>query len=159
MAIIIFYVFKIFWNYYYNQFNARISTKKNFSDANISILQTTPVRFNHIMSGNCFESIIKFLIFHKNEPQTFEDNFFEVRELVDSFNEHMEKILTPSWANCLDESMSLQINKQTCPGFTHIPHKPHPKENEFHTIACGLSLILWRLKLRKGKDRPRNLPK
>ena len=37
-----------------------------------------------------------------------------------------------------------------------VPRKPHPFGNEYHTICCGLSRILFRLELREGKDSPKN---
>ena len=36
-----------------------------------------------------------------------------------------------------------------------VPRKPHPRGNEYHTVACGLSGILFAIELVEGKDEPR----
>ena len=40
-----------------------------------------------------------------------------------------------------------------------MPRKPHPFGNEYHTICCGLSGILFSLELVEGKDRPKEYGK
>lgn len=40
-----------------------------------------------------------------------------------------------------------------------VPRKPHLYVNEYHTVFCGLSGILWHAELREGKDAPKDLPK
>jgi Transposase IS4 len=42
----------------------------------------------------------------------------------------------------------------TCPGIIMVPHKPHPFGDEWHTICCGLSGVLFRMKLVEEKDSP-----
>jgi hypothetical protein len=42
----------------------------------------------------------------------------------------------------------------TCPGWMFVPRKPHPMENEYHSICCGVSGIMYAIELVKGKDRP-----
>jgi Transposase IS4 len=54
----------------------------------------------------------------------------------------------------LDESMSVWNTHYTCPGFMVVPRKPHPLGNEYHTIACGLLGILFKMELVEGKDTP-----
>ena len=46
----------------------------------------------------------------------------------------------------------------TCPGFVFYPRKPWETGNEYHTIACGLTSIIFRMELVEGKDRPSQLP-
>eukprot|EP00549_Striatella_unipunctata_P014958 CAMPEP_0118686010 /NCGR_PEP_ID=MMETSP0800-20121206/7574_1 /TAXON_ID=210618 ORGANISM="Striatella unipunctata, Strain CCMP2910" /NCGR_SAMPLE_ID=MMETSP0800 /ASSEMBLY_ACC=CAM_ASM_000638 /LENGTH=65 /DNA_ID=CAMNT_0006583005 /DNA_START=339 /DNA_END=532 /DNA_ORIENTATION=+ len=64
----------------------------------------------------------------------------------------MALTFTPGWMTCLDESMSPWISKFTCPGFMFVPRKPHPFGNEWHTIECGISGIIFQLEPVKGKD-------
>jgi hypothetical protein len=92
----------------------------------------------------------------KPTPEDFVDKFHDVRQLVDAFNDHMSNAYTPSWLNCLDESMNTWLNKY-CPCFVVVPRKPHPFGNEYHTIADGNKgcPIMWRVLLREGKDRPK----
>ena len=64
----------------------------------------------------------------------------------------MNETFQPGWITCLDESMLACTNKFTCPGFMFVPQKPLPFQNEYHTICCGLSGILFGLDLVEGKD-------
>jgi len=36
----------------------------------------------------------------------------------------------------------------------YVPRKPHPQGNEYHSIACGESGILYSIELVEGKDCP-----
>ena len=38
-----------------------------------------------------------------------------------------------------------------------VHRKPHPKGNEYHTICCGESRIIYRWELVEGKDIPKEL--
>ena len=69
----------------------------------------------------------------------------------------MYRYYIPSWVYCLDESVSIWINRWTCPGWIFIPRKPHPFGNEYHTIADGLNNILFWVEIVEGKDAP-NIP-
>ena len=64
----------------------------------------------------------------------------------------------PSWVSCLDESMSIWYNKWICPGWVFCPCKLHPFGNEYHTIAYGVSGIMYDLEIIEGKDHPREIP-
>jgi hypothetical protein len=69
--------------------------------------------------------------------------FYPVNDLIAAFNEHTQSCFRPGWINCLDESMSLWTNMWTCPGWMYVPRKPHPIGNEYHTLCCGLSGIMY----------------
>ena len=113
-----------------------------------------PFRVSHIMSRNRFEEILRALTFTVHQPPMFKDGFWFVREIIQGWNDNMAKIFIPSWVSCLDESMSIWINMFSCPGFIFVPRKPHPFGNEYHTICCCKSGILWQMELVEGKDRP-----
>jgi hypothetical protein len=66
----------------------------------------------------------------------------------------MLHIYVPSWVSCLDESMSIWNMRWTCPGYVFYPHKPHPVGNEYHTIADGVTTILYAAEIVMGKDKP-----
>ena len=66
----------------------------------------------------------------------------------------MTEQFPPSWVSCLDESMSTWTNKYSCPGWMFVPRKPWPFGNEYHTVCCSLSGIIWRMELVEGKDSP-----
>ena len=74
--------------------------------------------------------------------------------MVDEWNKNMAEQFTPSWVSCLDESMSPWTNKYTCPGWMFVPRKPHPFSNEYHSVCCSTSGIMWGMELVEGKDAP-----
>ena len=74
--------------------------------------------------------------------------------MMDAWNDNMAEQFTPSWVSCLDESMSLWMNKYTCPGRMFVPRKPHPFGNEYHSVCCSMSGIMWGIELVEGKDAP-----
>jgi len=50
--------------------------------------------------------------------------------------------------------MSKWVGQFTCPGFIVCPQKPWPFGNEYHTISCGETNIIYRQDLIEGKDEP-----
>ncbi|KAL7460096.1 hypothetical protein ACHAXS_000564, partial [Conticribra weissflogii] len=110
------------------------------------------------MAKGRFLQITGAMTYTNNQPPNFEDKFFDVRQIIGAFNMHYETNYSPSWLNCLDESMSSWLN-QHCPGFMYVPRKPHPSGNEYHSIADGDQgkPIMWRVKLQEGKDRPKKI--
>jgi len=114
-----------------------------------------PMRLNNLMSLKRFESIISNLVYTDEDPPTYRDKFWEVRQMIKMWNCNMNENFAASWVCCLDESMSIWLNRWTCPGWIWCPRKPHPFGNEYHDICCGESGIIFRILLREGKDRPR----
>ena len=114
-----------------------------------------PFRLYDYMQKSRFLKISAAITYTTKPPPLFVDKFHDVRQMLDSFNQHYEDNYIPSWMNCLDESMSSWLN-QYCPGFMYVPRKPHPSGNEYHSIADGDQgkPIMWRVKLQEGKDRP-----
>ncbi len=68
-----------------------------------------------------------------NEPPPLVVNKFNIsmKYLMPSISTYI-----PLWMNCLDNSMSSWFNKD-CPGFIFLPQKPHPRGNEYHSVADG----------------------
>ena len=124
----------------------------------IELYEGAPYRLNDLMTLARFESILKALTLTKETAPPYKDRFWEVREMIQSWNEHMQKKFVPSWVSCLDESMSIWFNRYTCPGWVYCPRKPHPYGNEYHTICCGLSGIMYSMEIVEGKDRPKDKP-
>ena len=52
--------------------------------------------------------------------------------------------------------MSIWFNRYTCPGWVYCPRKPHPYGNEYHTICCGMSGIIYTVEIIEGEDRPKD---
>ena len=71
----------------------------------------------------------------------------------------MTNNFSPSWVSCLDESMSTWRNKYTCPGYMFVPRKPWPFGNEYHSVCCGVSRIMWGIEIVEGQDARPNHPK
>ena len=74
--------------------------------------------------------------------------------MVEEWNKNMAEQFTPSWVSCLDESMSPWMNKYTCPGWMFVPRKPYPFGNDYHSVCCSMSGIMWGIELVEGKDAP-----
>jgi hypothetical protein len=66
-----------------------------------------------------------------------------MRMLISAWNTHIQERYILSWVSYLDESMS-------------IWNKPHPVGNEYHTIADGMTTILYAAEIVMGKDTPEN---
>lgn len=125
-----------------------------FSHKKIDRWDGAPFRFNDIMSGNRFEAIISALTFTAAPQPPYRDKFYEVRDIIKAWNENMKAVFSPSWVSCLDESMSKWTSKWTCPGFMFVPRKPWPMGNEYHSICCALSGIMYWIELVEGRDAP-----
>ena len=90
-------------------------------------------------------------------PTNYRDKFWHIRILIDAFNKQMAKSFAPSWLTCLDESMVTFFNA-FCPGWMNVKRKPHPFGNEYHTIACCDTHIIFFIELVEGKDKPSEGP-
>ena len=114
-----------------------------------------PFRLHAYMSRCRFESILKHLNFTTREIPPYKHPFYLVNDLIAAFNRHSQCCFSPGWVNCLGESMSVWTNMWTCPGWMYVPRKPHPTGNEYHSICCGVSGVMYAIELVEGKDRPR----
>ena len=123
----------------------------------INMFEGAPFRLTRYMSRNCFEEILLAISYTNKCPPQMLDKFWEIRKLIDAWNDNMEAEFSPSWINAIDESMSKWLNEFMCPGFMYVPQKPWPFGNEYQDAGCCLSDILWRVDLREGKDHPRHL--
>ena len=113
-----------------------------------------PYRFHSHMSYSRFDSILRNLGYTNVTKPSFVDKFWEIRQMIQKWNDHMKQTFSASWVSCLDESMSILYSKWTCPGWMFVPRKPHPYGNEYHSISDGLSGILYQIELVEGKDEP-----
>ena len=118
-----------------------------------------PFRLNDLMSGRRFDEITKGLSYTSTEAPPYKYPFWEIREMVAEWNKNMATAFVPGWILCLDESMSIWTNRWTCPGWVFCPRKPHPIGNEYHTICCGVCVIIFKIKMIEGKQRSVVLPK
>ena len=80
-----------------------------------------PLRLGSFMSRKQFEVILKALAITARQPPAFRDRFWEVQEIIETWNANMTEQFTPSWASCLDESMSTWMNKYSSPGWMFVP--------------------------------------
>jgi Transposase IS4 len=117
----------------------------------INMFRGAPYRFHEYMTRNRFDAIASSLRF-SNTISVPGDKFAEVRDMLSAWNRNMSLNFEPSWVSCLDESMSIWTNPWTCPGYMYVPRKPHPMGNEYHTVCCGESGVLYQLELVEGKD-------
>ena len=103
------------------------------------------------MSRKWFDTILCAIFYTNCDIPTYRDKFWEVRQMVDEWSKNMVEQFTPSWVSCLDESMSPWTNKYTCPGWMFVPRKPHLFGNEYHSVCCSMSGIMWGWSLWKEK--------
>lgn len=120
----------------------------------VDIFNGAPFRLNEYMSKNRFEDILAAMAYTDDNPPAYVDKFHCIRKLIAAWNTNMHANFTPGWVNCLDESMSVWTSQWTCPGHMFVPRKPHPMGNEYHSICCGLSGIMFGIELVEGKDHP-----
>ena len=125
-----------------------------WSSSDVSMFYGAPFRLHSLMTKRRFNSILAALKYTDVPFPPFKDKIHEVRQLIVSFNSRMTEVFNPAWVSCLDESMSVWTSKFSCPGWIFVPRKPHPMGNEYHTICCGQTRILYQLELVEGKDRP-----
>jgi len=122
------------------------------------MLSGAPYRFNTWMSRNRFRAILHALLYSDEEKPRYADKFHCVRKLIRLWNENIQEIFRPGWLTCLDESMSRWFTKISCPGWVFCPRQPHSFGNEYHSICCSLSGIMFGIELVEGKDRPKQIP-
>lgn len=125
-----------------------------FEHTEPSEFEGAPFRLHKYMSRTRFENILNALRYTNQPPPLYKDSFHQVRQLLNAWNDHMASVFVASWVSCLDESMSPWTTRWTCPGWMFVPRKPHPMGNEYHTICCGVSGIMYHLELVEGKDKP-----
>jgi hypothetical protein len=63
--------------------------------------------FNRYITRRRNLAITSALRFTLSPPPTFWDKFWQIREMVTAWNEHMRTIFSAGWAICLDKSMSI----------------------------------------------------
>ena len=117
-----------------------------------------PFRVSHYMSRRRFDKILNAIRYPKSGPPPYKDRFWEVRDMIKAWNDNMASSFGPGWVSCLDESMSPWTNKYTCPGHMCVPRKPWPLGNEYHSICCCISGLMYAIELVEGKDRPKQKP-
>lgn len=127
---------------------------RDFWKLDYSGTRETPFRFNDIMSRDRFEEITQNLTYTNKEPPPYKDRFWEIRDIIQAWNENMAEQFQAGWITVLDESMSKWVNKYTCPGFMVVPRKPWPLGNEYHSIVDCQSDIMFAIELVEGKDVP-----
>ena len=81
-----------------------------------------------------------------------DDPWHRIRGLLDDFNETMMRVFSPSWKNCVDETMWPWLGRgdfdtRGVPHITKIPRKPKGVGVEVKDIACAGSGIVHFLEI------------
>ena len=76
----------------------------------INPFEGAPFRCNTYMSCTRFEKITKALKYTMAQKPMYVDKIFEVRELLQAFNQKMKQIFNSGWVVCLDVSSSAREN-------------------------------------------------
>ena len=125
-----------------------------------SIDKGAPFRLTPYMLYARFNAIHDCIInkMTSSDLPPYKDRFWRVREIVKEWNKNVQGKFIPAWVSCLDKSMMAWLNKYSCYGWTDVPRKPHPFRNEWHSISCGVSGIMFGIELVEGKDEPKERP-
>ena len=124
-----------------------------WSHGEIDCLVRAPMRLGAFMSCKQLKVILNALVITTSHPPAFRDHFWEVKNMLQAWNESMVEQFTPSWVSCLDESMNTWTNKYTYPGWMFAPRKLW--SFGMSTMACySLLGLFWQLELVEGKDGP-----
>ena len=98
-----------------------------------------PICLGVWMSWKRFEAILQALTSTNRQPPNFVNKVWEVQQMLEAWGENM--------VNCRNESMSVWTNKFTCPVFMFVPRKPWPFGNEYHSVCCCTSGIMWGIEM------------
>lgn len=135
------------------------SRHEHWSSREVDDFRGAPVRFHRWMSKRRFDAILLAMEYTDLPAPSCRDRFHRVRQMIAAWNENMTECFLPSWVSCLDESMSPWTTRWTCPGWMFVPRKPHPIGNEYHSVCCGETGIMWGIELVEGKDAPPERPR
>ena len=132
-----------------------------WSEKTIDMFEGSSFRLSEYMSGRRFQNIgtLYATLILSRQPSligsTMCGRLLKVGMII------YEGEYVPTWLNCLDESMNSFLDK-FYPDFMCVPRKPHPFGNKYHSIADGETEkgldgkpIMWRVKIKEGKDLPK----
>jgi hypothetical protein len=125
-----------------------------WSSESVDEFNGAPVRFHPWMSTQRFDTILRNLDYTDRPTPAYKDKFHGIRQLIEAWNENMKAKFLPSWVSCLDASMCPWTHRWTCPGWMFVPRMRKPFGNEYYSLCCGLSTIMWCIELVEGKDAP-----
>ena len=130
-----------------------------FSMRSRDTLFTCPY-LGQFMSGKRFAIVNSCMCITTREPPTtYRDKFWEIREMCEAFNEHMDTFFSPGTQTCIDESMVAFLARWACPGWVNVKRKPHPFGNEYHIIADVETKIIFGVEIvETKKDAPTEGP-
>jgi Transposase IS4 len=78
--------------------------------------------------------------------------------MVDAWNNNMRDIF--AWMGAAWMIVKMEWTSQcSCLGFMFVPRQPHPFSNEWHSICCEISDIMYAIELVEGKNSPPQLRK
>ena len=116
-----------------------------WSNSTIDPFDTVPYPFNDILPQTRFGDILKSLNITDEKPPEYKDPFWYLGQLIDVCYHKMETCFSPRYISCLYESTGKWFNKYIFPGSMFVPRKPWLFGNEWHTISCSDSDVLFLL--------------
>ena len=99
-----------------------------------------------------FDKMLTAIRYSKSDLPRYKDRFWEVRKLIQAWNDNMNSVFAPGWVSCHDESMSPCTDKYTRPNHMCVPRKPWPLGNKYHSICCCVSKLIYTVELVEDKD-------
>ncbi len=128
-----------------------------WSNKPISCFKGAPCHLGDLMSRNRFEAILCSLRYTNIDCPIFQDSFCEVCQMMMEWNSNMLKVFVLLCISCLDESILNWTNMYSFPGFMFAPRKPWPLGNEWHSICCAISGVMYAIELVDRKDHPHQM--
>jgi hypothetical protein len=116
------------------------------------------------MSCDRFKALKSIFHLGFTDPSTVDksDPWWEIRSLVDGFNENRKAKVAASVYKVMDESMSSFRPKTSktgnLPNISYVKRKPKPLGTEFKNMVCGATRIMLALEIQEGKFPMREKP-
>ena len=86
-----------------------------------------------------------------NLPSLYRDEFGEIREMIEVFNDHLSRRFFPGTQTCIYDSMVSFLSRWSYPGWVNVKRKPYPFGNKYHTIADVATKIIFGIEIVETK--------
>lgn len=104
------------------------------------------------MSRRRFEAIASALRLTDSPRPAYRDRFFDLRGIIEDFNEHMAGLYSPSGTVCLDAGSTFDDRQ-------FAPRMPSSVDAAYATMCDAATCIIFRIELMERRGRPPQLGK
>ena len=79
--------------------------------------------------------------------------------MQEGWNKNMVAHFDRLWVSVLDYSIQEWVDRYTFPGWMFVPRKPHPFRDNYHTVTCAKSKVIYIVEIVEEEDGPRLMGK